>query len=156
VGSGFWIGHQAMRRAFRALDEGIPTLLIDQVREHWKLASLADLIGYANGTPAPDFSRLTHIVAACAVKGDVVAAEVLELGGRELAYLAQLVIERLRAMEGEAFELPSIAIAGSILGSVPPVRDAMSQALLAAYPGIQILPEIVDPVLGALWRARTG
>jgi glucosamine kinase len=33
VGSGFWIGHQALRRAFRALDERIATALIDRVLE---------------------------------------------------------------------------------------------------------------------------
>jgi len=156
VGSGYWIGHQTLRRAFRALDEGIPTTLIDRVCEYWKLASLSDLIGYANGTPPPDFSRLTHLVTACAAEGDAVAAEVLDLAGRELAYLAQLVIERLREMEGSDFRLPSVAIAGSILRSVAPVRAAMSQALDAAYPGVTILPEVVDPALGALWRARTG
>jgi glucosamine kinase len=93
---------------------------------------------------------------ACAAEGDAVAAEVLDLAGRELAYLAQLVIERLREMEAAGFKVPAVAIAGSILRSVEPVRDAMSRALAAAYPGIHILPEVVDPALGALWRARTG
>ena len=156
VGSGFWIGQQARRRAFRALDERTPTTLIDRVLKHWKLASLPDLIQLANATPAPDFSGLTELVVAAASEGDAVAAEVLDLGGRELAYLAQLVIERLREMEAAEFVLPAVAIAGSILRNVAPVRDAMSQALEVAYPGMNVLPDAVDSVLGALWRARNG
>ena len=90
------------------------------------------------------------------VAKDAVAAEVLDRGGRELARLAQLVIERLREMEDDDFELPAVAIAGSVLRSVAPVREAMTRALLRTYPGVRILPEVVDPALGALWRARTG
>jgi len=156
VGSGYWIGHQALRRAFRALDERRPTLLLDRVREYWKLGSLADLIQEANATPAPDFSQLTELVAKCASEGDAVAAEVLVRGGEELAYLAKLMIERLRAMERSGFVLPSVAVAGSILRSVAAVRTSMSDALTHMYPGIVVLPGVVDPALGALWRARQG
>jgi glucosamine kinase len=156
VGSGYWIGHQALRRAFRALDEQRPSLLIDRVREHWNLGSLGDLIQEANATPAPDFSQLTELVAACAREGDAVAAEVLARGGEELAYLAKLMIERLRGMEDGEFVLPAVALAGSILRSVAAVRESMSDDLKRTYPGILILPEVVDPALGALWRARQG
>jgi N-acetylglucosamine kinase-like BadF-type ATPase len=156
VGSGYWIGHQALRRAFRALDEQSPTELIDRIREHWKLGSLGDLIQEANATPPPDFSQLTELVAMCASEGDAVAAEVLARGGEELAYLATLMVERLRAMEGSGFVLPPVALAGSILRSVAAVRESMSRALQRTFPGIVILPEVVDPALGALWRARQG
>src|ERR1035437_827943 len=114
VGSGFWIGHEALRRAFRTLDERTPTMLIDLVQTEWKLKSLTDVIQRANATPPPDFSQLARLVADCAQQGDAVATEVLDRGGRELSYLAQLVIERLRAMEGDGFVLPPIAIAGSL------------------------------------------
>jgi N-acetylglucosamine kinase-like BadF-type ATPase len=126
------------------------------VQGHWKLESLADVIQKANATPAPDFSQLTRLVADCAQQGETVAAEVLDRGGRELAYLAQLVIERLREMETDDFVLPAVAIAGSVLRSIAPVRQAMTDALLHSYPGIRISPEVVDPALGALWRARAG
>lgn len=156
VGSGYWIGHQALRRAFRAIDEQKPSLLIERVMEHWKLESLAGLIQWANATPAPDFSQLTELVTACAIDGDAVATEVLARGGEELAYLAGLMIERLRAMEGGGFVLPSVAIAGSILRVVAAVRESMYETLARKYPGITVMPDAVDPVLGALWRARNG
>jgi glucosamine kinase len=156
VGSGFWIGQEALRRAFRALDERLPTTLINRVQEHWRLGSLAEVIQHANATPAPDFSQLTEIVVDCAQQGDTVAIEVLARSGRELAYLARLVIERLREMEGYEFALPAVAIAGSVLQKIALVREAMTGDLRHAYPDIQVLAEVVDPVLGALWRARAG
>jgi hypothetical protein len=59
-------------------------------------------------------------------QGDVVAQEVRAQGGADLAYLTGLVIERMRNLE-ENFKLPSIAIAGSILEHVEPVRRAMQE-----------------------------
>jgi hypothetical protein len=59
-------------------------------------------------------------------------------------------------MEGSGFVLPPVALAGSILRSVAAVRESMSRALQRTFPGIVILPEVVDPALGALWRARQG
>jgi glucosamine kinase len=156
VGSGFWIGLEALRRAFRARDEQRPSILIDRVRQFWQLESLADVIERANSTPPPDFSQLTETVAVCAAEGDPVASEVLDRGGKELAHLALLVIDRLQSMEADEFALPDVAIAGSILGNVAPVRHTMTYALRLAHPTIRVLPETVDPVLGALWRARTG
>jgi glucosamine kinase len=155
-GSGFWIGREGLRRAFRAIDERRPSALIDRVRAYWQLETFTDVVQEANATPPPDFSLLAETVAACAAEGDEVAMEVLNYGGRELARLALLVIERVRELEGEWFALPAVAIAGSVLSSIAPVRKAMVDAMVRIHPGIRILAEGVDPVLGALWRAREG
>ena len=50
-------------------------------------------------------------VAAAADAGDPIAAEILEQGGRDLAYLAGLLIERMRANEGADFTVPDVAVA---------------------------------------------
>jgi glucosamine kinase len=98
---------------------------------------------------------------ACAQGGDAVAQEVLEQGGRDLASLAGLVIEHIRKIETESaveasgpFQLPGIAIAGSILEHVAPVRHALEVALHSSYPGIVVLETPADPAAGALWNAR--
>jgi len=49
-----------------------------------------------------------------------------------------------------------VAVAGSILSKVLPVREALTQALHGSYPKIQLLDAPADPVSGALWRARRG
>ncbi|MDQ2833717.1 MAG: ATPase [Acidobacteriota bacterium] len=52
--------------------------------------------------------------------------------------------------------LPSLAFTGSILEHIPPVRAALVEALHRDLPTLHILPGVVDPILGALWRARNG
>lgn len=88
------------------------------------------------------------------------AAGVLRQGGEDLAYLAELVIGRMHRFDREAgyndVLIPGIAVAGSILQHVPPVLAAMTAALQKAHADLRVLTEAVDPVAGALWRARQG
>jgi N-acetylglucosamine kinase-like BadF-type ATPase len=170
-GSGHFLGLEALRRGFLDIDqndqndqadqddETRPTKLLTLAMEHWKLPSHAALIEFANSNPAPNFSTFAPLVAAAAAEGDKVAQEVLEQGGRDLGLLAGLVIERVRKSEGaasEPFTPPTVAVAGSILGKVAPVREALAQSLLRAYPGIPLMDAPADPISGALWRARLG
>ena len=39
--------------------------------------------------------------------------------------------------------------------NVTPVRDALLASLRTDFPTLQALPGVVDPIAGALWRART-
>jgi len=157
-GSGLWIGQQALRRIFRSLDEQgsdrTPPRLMQCIMDHWKLHTVEELVGYANQTPPPDFAALTPLVVACANEGDIVAAGVLRSAGEELAALLLLVYKQLRKWEPET--LPPVACTGSVLQNIPQVRDAMTATLQAVYPEIEVLPGVVDAVLGALWRARNG
>jgi len=91
----------------------------------------------------------------CAERGDAVAAEVLRREGEELGYLVRLVLRRLQAA-GPGGGLPQIAFTGSILEKVLPVRQALIDAVRQEFPGIQTLDGVIDPIAGAVWRARTG
>jgi glucosamine kinase len=153
-GSGHWIGLEGVRAIFRAIDEGRATTLEKAVLQAWKLESLKHLIERGNSTDLRDFATLTPLVVDCATKGDKVASEVLRRGGQELGRLVTLVIRRMENMEGSGFVVPTVAIAGSILEKVPAVRDAMSDALRRSWPDLVVHSQAVDPVLGALWRAR--
>lgn len=160
-GSGHRIGLEGLRAAFLAKDEGRSTLLLDAVLEFWQLASLDILVEYANSNPEPDFSRLTEVILRCAYRGDEVAAEVLRKEGEDLAWLVRLVIRRLQAASAaagssEPYRLPSLAFTGSIMEKVQPVRDALIAAVRTEFPAIQTLDGVIDPLAGAVWRARTG
>lgn len=158
-GSAHFLGLAGLRRGFLALDREEPSALLERVRAKWGLGSLGELIERANANPAPDFSALAPLVVACAEENDAAAREVVEQGGADLAMLASLVIERIRRMEsraGVAFELPAVAVTGSILERVALLRDALKRSLLARYPGLAFRAEPVDPAEGALWRARQG
>ncbi|WP_158941453.1 N-acetylglucosamine kinase [Granulicella sp. S190] len=157
-GSGSRIGHQALRDTFFAIDEDRITTLLPAILELWQLHDLDSLIGYANQIPAPDFTRLAPLVVKCAAEGDGVAQNVLHREAEELAHLAHLVIKRLmRNASGQRPDwTPDLAFTGSILEHVAPIRDGIVSALRHNHPSLKVLPGTVDPILGALWRARIG
>jgi glucosamine kinase len=150
-GSGYWIGHQALRAAVRAKDFGQPTRILDRVIEFWKAQSLSEVVNMAHS--APDFSLLAPLVVQCAEEGDAVALEVLERGGRLLGEDAVEAFRQVRRFEPEQ-PMPCIAFIGGILDKVAFVRESMIDTIRRSLPTVQILPEAVDAVSGALWRAR--
>jgi glucosamine kinase len=155
-GSGHRIGQKSLRAIFMAIDEQRTTLLEQAVMDFWKLNSIETLVEYSNSVPPPDFSRLTSVVLQCAEQGDEVAKSVLREQGEELAYLVRLIIRRLRSEAKDAAWTPPIAYTGSILENVPPVRDALLAAIKSEFPTALAPNGVVDPIHGALWRARNG
>ena len=155
-GSGHRIGLESLRAIFLAKDEERQTLLLSATMDFWQLSSLEGLVEYANSLPAPDFSQLTAVVLRCAQLGDEIALTVLRQQGEELAYLVRLVIRRLRLAANEPEWTPPIAFTGSILENVAPLRDALMAAVRRRFPLAQAPDKVVDPIEGALWRARTG
>lgn len=155
-GSGHRIGHEALRALFMAIDEEQPTSLLPAVLKLWNLTSADDIIAYANQIPAPDFSRLARIVLDAADQGDTVAASVLEREGRDLAHLVNLLIARIRKTSVDPTLMPSLAFTGSIVEKILPVRNALINAVQQSFPGVVALAGVVDPIAGALYRARRG
>ena len=160
-GSGHRIGVEGLRAAFLAKDEDRPTLLIEAVQQFWRLESLERLVEYANTDPAPDFSQLTEVVVRCANDGDDVARSVLREEGKELGWLCRLIVRRLlhAAPSGNEEELgtsPAVAFTGSILEKVHEVREALIEEVRKEFPAIRMVDGVVDPIAGAMWRARQG
>ena len=152
-GSGYWIGHSALKAALRAYDWGEPTMLLTKVMEFWGQPNLGEVVGYGNDTPAPDFSRLTPLVAECAEEGDAVCTKVLLDAGRFLADFALRAYRKVRVAEPDG-PPPAFAFTGSVLASIPMVREQMTESIRQALPTASIAREAVDPLEGALWRAR--
>jgi glucosamine kinase len=151
--SGHWIGVQALRFACRARDFGQATPILDRIVQYWSAGTLEEVVNIANRTPPPDFSQLAPIVVECAEQGDAVALDVLELGGRLIGEDAVQAFRHVRKLDPDA-ALPGIAFTGSILEKVGFVRQSMIDTIRRALPSVYILPEAVDSVAGAVWRAR--
>ena len=163
-GSGHRIGSEALRATFLAIDEQDeqaeneatqpPTILLSAILEFWNLPSIDSLIEYANATPAPNVSRRpTHVLTA-AQNGSPVAQTLHRHQGEELAHLVHLVILRLQRLASDPNWVPPVAFAGSIMENVTPLRDALLASLRTHHPTLQALPGVVNPIAGALWRAR--
>jgi len=151
--SGHWIGVQALRAGFRALDYEQPTRILERVIAFWSAPSLEEVVNIANGTPPPDFSQLSPIIVELAEQGDAVAMQVLVEGGRLIGEDAVEAFRRVRALDPSP-EIPGIAFTGSILEKIAIVRESMIDTIHRHLPTVKILPEAVDSIEGALWRAR--
>ncbi|MBT9330511.1 N-acetylglucosamine kinase [Paracidobacterium acidisoli] len=152
-GSGYWIGHQALRTAFRALDFGRRSPLLDRVVAFWQAGTLEEAVSIGNATPGPDFSKLSRLVTECAEEGDTLCLGILDLGGKLLGESAVEAFRRVCLLDPDV-PPPGIAFTGSILKYVARVREAMFAAIREALPTAHVEAEAADPVLGALWRAR--
>ena len=149
-GSGHWIGRHAISALLRTRDEGRETTLTALILEAWKLDSIDALIQRANATPPPEFPRLFPIVTRAAGQGDVIARELLSLAGAELAALAGIVLRRV----APAPPYVPVAMTGSVFRKSEEVRRVFYNELNGSFPGIKLLDDFVDPVMGALALAR--
>ena len=151
-GSAQWIGRSAVNLLLRASDriDGIAeTPLARTLFKAWGVATLSDLSRAANSIPPPDFAALSPAVFA---SNDDLAAQVLIAAGRELSEVADVVIKRLFAKD---YSLPvPVAMTGGVFRHAPRVREAFYNELHRLEPRVEINPQVVDPVEGALRMAR--
>jgi glucosamine kinase len=151
-GSGFWIGHEALRMGFWAKDRNIETTLLTEIGEQWGAKSLGEIVEIANAPPGPDFPALTPLVARCAEAGDDLAVAVLERAGVELA--EQVALVALKMKESGRKRKVEAAYTGSVLEHISLVRSTMIAALKTSSPDVKVVEGAVDSLEGALWRAR--
>ena len=161
-GSGHWIGRRAISAILSAHDQGRETAVTAMILQAWKLNTLDELVQQANSTPPPDFPRLFPIVLRAADEGDAIARDLLTDAGAKLAALARIVIRRL-APDTPAALFPKsmlpvatlpVAMTGSVFRQSPDVRQVFYNTLQTSLPGLDVRQDIVDPIEGALARAR--
>lgn len=161
-GSGHWIGRRAISAILSAHDQGLETALSAMVLQAWKLNSLDELVQQANSTPPPDFPRLFPIVLRAADEDDSVARSLLSDAGAKLGSLAAIVVHRLAhntpaaMLTGSMLPVATLPVAmtGSVFRQSPDVRRVFYNTLQTSLPGIDVRQDIVDPIEGALARAR--
>ena len=152
-GSAHWIGRSAVSTLLRASDrdgaKAASSSLAKGLLKAWGVSSLLDLARAANSVPPPDFAALFHAVVA---SDNELAREVLTKAGKELGDVAAVVIHRLFANDGDA-TVP-VAMIGGVFRHSALVREAFYNGLQVLAPRAQVVPQIVDPVEGALRMAR--
>jgi N-acetylglucosamine kinase-like BadF-type ATPase len=149
-GSGHWIGKQAVSAILQARDAGQDTPLAALVLQAWNLQGLDELVQTANSQPPPDFSRLFPVVLRAAGEGDLLARALLADAAAQLAGLTAKVIQRLMPQPPYA----PVAMAGSVFRQSTEVCQVFYNCLRARISGLEVRSELVEPVEGALARAR--
>ena len=152
-GSGFWMGRQAVRAVFAALDgRGEPTLLAEAVLatvtgdeavpadKEDQIAALRDAV--YDGPPIA-LAALAPLVSAAATAGDRVAQRIVDRS-------VSLLMATATALTGESSDEP-LVLAGSLLTGPGPI-GAEVQRRLAEHHGST--PLIAAPgAVGAAWLA---
>jgi glucosamine kinase len=153
-GSGFWIGKELLREAYRAVDRGedLGTRLQDAICVAWGLTAVEEIVGYANAQPAPDFAALAPVVMSFAAAGDPLAIAILERAGEELGQQVAIVWSRMQA-SGETSAL--VAYTGSVVEKIALVSDHMRQWIETSCSRLSVMDAAVNALQGAIWRART-
>lgn len=151
-GSAHWIGREAVRVTLRQHDEdpdNAQTAFAAALCEVWAVSSLHELALTASSVPAPDFASLFPIVAGST---DEIALQIQTRAGKELARIAGLVIQRLfAANEGKAVP---VAMIGGVFRHAATVRASFYNELRQLDRRVEINPQVVEPVDGALRIAR--
>ena len=160
-GSAHWIGHAVVHDLLRAIDQKLDNTndiqaiadafpLFRQIQDVWNVRSLAEFVRAANSQP--DFAALFPLIVAA--DAEEVTASVLSRAGGELARLAAIVTRRLFADEASQNSLLHAAMVGGVFRHSEIVRKSFRGELLKLDPRVQVKPEIVEPVTGALQMAR--
>ena len=163
-GSAHWIGRAAVGAVLRAADQagdeeakqdrGWPAgRLFRELKIAWDLDSLPPLARAANANP--DFAALFPAVLAAAEAGDAAARQVIAQASGELVRLAEIVLHRLFSdQQLAAHSAVPMAMAGGVFRHAAMIRELFYNGVRAANPDVVLNPEVVDPVDGALQRAR--
>lgn len=155
-GSAHWIGRAAVSALLRAADLTGETPenrdyspFAKSLFKAWGVTSLDDLARAANSIPPPNFAALFPVVAASS--GDL-ATRVLADAGRELAQVAAIVVHRLFA-KANTVSVP-VAMIGGVFRHAPLVREVFYNELRTLDARVEVSPQVVEPVEGALRMAR--
>jgi N-acetylglucosamine kinase-like BadF-type ATPase len=163
-GSAHWIGCAAVSALLRVIDQSEDSqstaeasLLFSEMKVAWRLGSLDELVRAANADS--HFARLFPAVLAAADAGDTIAQRVLEQAGRELAQLAAIVVRRLFAEDlfsedNGTLPVPLLALAGGVFRHSPTVGEVFRHEVCKFDSRLEVNPQVVEPVAGALQMAR--
>jgi glucosamine kinase len=149
-GSGYWIGRLAVATAVEHGEDTKDACLLKIIAKAWGLSTHAEVVIAANALPPPDFAALFPLVQQAAEKQNQQAIRVLTAAGEELAKLARSAITRAFADTHDV----RVGMSGGVFAHSAQVREVFYNCLKAEYPGITLSDQVVEPVLGALQRAR--
>jgi len=147
-GSGYWIGLKAINAASKSADRRLPyTVLKDRITEYFKLHNIAQLVDqvYRRGVSRYEIAQISPLVTGSAEEGDMIAQEILEEAGRELALLTRTVIRELSYPDSKISTVGGVFSSGSKF-----LNETFGREVKSVYPDVSIVSPRFPPVAGAL------
>jgi glucosamine kinase len=151
-GSAHWLGRRALSVVTAANDGREPeTALTGAILTALELESVDDVIPWAATATPGALAQLAPVVAQVASTGDLRANALISFCVEELALHVRTLARRCFTDERAAIP---VALAGGLLSRGSLVRKRLEQRLKSAVPGATVKNDEVDPVRGAVRRAR--
>jgi N-acetylglucosamine kinase-like BadF-type ATPase len=151
LGSGWFLGQQAMAAAAQAYDgRGAATVLESRALDALGIASVAEMMHrlYVVGLSRAETAALAPLVIKAAEEGDAVSIALIDRAADELARMAQAVAAKLTFP-------PDVAVTalGGLALSGPTFAAPLAAALARRLPDCRIVAPILPSVLGAVLLA---
>lgn len=146
-GSGYWLGHQALRATVRSADgRGPQSLLAGLVFEALGVRSVAEMVPVVYEKGLPKFRIAAHagLVQQASDRGDAVATALLEEAALELSLAARAVAQGI-SLGGAPYR---VVLAGGVFKACPSLPARIERCL--GLPGAQLAPLRVEPAQGAV------
>lgn len=154
VGSGYWMGREAIRLALRSADgrDG-PTVLTKLLAEWAQVTDVRDLSGavHRGDFDRPWISRLAPLVAQAAADGDATAGKILDEAAVELAAHVRAALSRSPWFD-DVDQVPVVA-AGGVFALGSDWRRKVRDALAEAAPRAKLTYWVKAPIVGAAYLA---
>jgi N-acetylglucosamine kinase-like BadF-type ATPase len=150
-GSAYDVAISAIRDAIRSSESTGPGLpaLERQVREHFGIESLWDLVGlfHGSGVRREQVADLCRVLAVDAPNDPAIAAR-FEQAGCDLASLAVAAATPIFAAEAA----PDVAMAGGVWKAGAVVETSFVDRVRAAYPNARFHRQVCPPAVGVARR----
>ncbi len=150
-GSGYMVGREILTSLVRSEDgRGADTCLRQMVYAHLGMKELGEIISwlYAKSTGKKEIASLARLLPEALERLDGEALRIAGKASGELSEMALTAWTRHGMQDGE------LALTGSILEHMDPIREAVIRSVHAVYPAIEIGRPKADPAHGAASLAK--
>lgn len=151
-GSGFWIGHRALRAAVKQMDgRWASGPLQDVVLDFLGIQRPEELVEavYGRGLATQDLATLAPRVVELATSGDAVSARIIEGACQALVEMAVTVVRKLD------LTAPALILSGGVATSVGFARR-LTDSIRECMDGVRFVERMMPPAAGAVLEAMAA
>lgn len=155
-GSGYWIGHHALREAWRVHTGRAGSIPLFELatRRYGSLSSLPSRLRASN-TQVSEVAAFVPDVATAAEGGDPVATGLLQRAGQHLAGILAAAATGVPATEDAATAVPTASWSGRLL-HLPALRATFAEQVAKVTPHLALAPPRGSTLDGAHLLAQLG
>ncbi len=148
-GSGYYIGHKALKACAQMEDGVLPyTLIKEHIQEKYKIDTMRKMVSELSKAPLGNqrtmIASLCPIVGWCADQGDAVAINIIK---KAAYYLAIQLITAIKRCGN--FDIP-VTVSGGAWKTTPLFFSSLADALSKELPGIDLRSPLFEPVVGGI------